>query len=296
LQELARRPGRDGGFGVENWNSDDKPIPLWLGRKFDVREHALCVLRRAPAQNLLVTGSQIDVRQRMLACALASIACCLPPDALKLSILDGLRKGMPGGGLLKIGMQALESAGFSVEYVSESGMADHLAGLAARTANPNPSATSHVLVMSDPDFLYDLHGSVDRFSVPSDGPSASFRQLLTRGPQNGLHTILSLSGVSNLQLVLSPSREARLFNHKVVQQMNEEESMALFSSLVAARIGERADHPNAGLCVDQIVGSRKAVLFHAYCANRNLNADQGAERLAQEIARVVQSGAAADVA
>jgi S-DNA-T family DNA segregation ATPase FtsK/SpoIIIE len=296
LQALARKPARDGGFGVENWNAGDKPIPLWLGRKFDVREHALCVLRRAPGQNLLVMGSQIEVRLRMLACALASIARCLPPDALKLSVLDGLREDMPGGGLLKVGMRALEIAGFAVEYVSENGIADHLAGLAARTESPNPSAPSHLLVISDPDFLYDLHGGADRFSAPISGPSASIRQLLTRGPQNGLHTILSLSGVSSLQLVLSPSREARLFNHNVVQQMNEEESMALFSSLVAARLSERADHPNAGLCVDQIAGPRKAVLFHAYCANRKLNADQGAARLAGEIAQMMQGGAAFYVA
>lgn len=296
LQEIARKPTRAGGYGVEAWNTGDRPIPLWLGRKFDVRDHALCVLRRAPAQNLLVLGSQAEARHRMLAFALAGIGASLPPQSVTFSFIDGLRADMPGGGMIRAGLARLEQDGFAVEQVAEQALDAHLAALAARTETPDPQAASHILVISDPDYLYDLHGGADRFSAPTSGPAVALRKLLTRGPQNGIHTIFTLSGLSNFQLILSPSREAPLFNHKVVQQMNEEESMSLFSSLLAARLRERAEHPNAALCVDQIAGPRSAALFHSYCANRALGGDQGLVALEGELARIRYPGPRADVA
>lgn len=290
LQALARRPIRAGGFGMESWNQADQPLPLWLGRRFDVRGHVMCALRRAPGQNLLILGSQTDTRNRMLACALASIGALLAPDRLEVHLLDGLRDDMPGGGMIAAGLDRLASAGFKVARLTEETLPATLKELEAAIQHPDPAAPARLLIVTEPDYVYSLHG-VDRFSIPPEGPAAGLRRLLSRGPQAGVHTVLSATGLSSFQLVLSPSREAALFNHRVVQQMNEDESMSLFSSLAAARLGERADHPFAAMHVDQVAGPRNAVLFHAYCANRELGQDQGLDALRKELGRVVYPGA-----
>ena len=296
LQALARRSTRDGGFGMESWSSADRPVPLWLGRKFDVRDHALCALRRAPSQNLLVVGSQAEARHRMLAVALAGIGALLASDTIAFSLVDGLRPDMPGGGILRAACDRLSRGGFDVSHVASDQLADHLDRLAARTDTPDPGSPSHILVISDPDYLYDLHGGADRFSAPRDGPTTALRRILSRGPQAGLHTILSVSSMSAFQLLLSPAREAALFNHKVVQQLSEEESMSLFSSLVAARLRERADHPNAALLVDQLAGARSAALFHGYCAQRDLAGDQGLDAIEAALNTIAYPRQAAHVA
>lgn len=290
LQALARLPIRSGGFGVESWNQADQPVPLWLGRRFDVRGHALCALRRAPGQNLLILGSQTDARNRMLASGLAAIGALLAPNRVEIYFLDGLRSDMPGGGMIAAGLGRLAAAGFKAARVTEETLPATLGILEAAVQNPDPAAPTRLLIVTEPDYLYSLQG-VDRFSVPADSPAAGLRRLLSRGPQAGVHTILSATGLSSFQLVLSPSREAALFNHRVVQQMNEDESMSLFSSLAAARLGERADHPFAAMHIDQVAGPRNAVLFHAYCANRELGQDQGLEALKAELGRVAYPGA-----
>ncbi|MEM1131833.1 MAG: FtsK/SpoIIIE domain-containing protein [Pseudomonadota bacterium] len=296
LQALARRPTRNGGFGVENWNASDRPVALWLGRKFDVRDHALCVLRRAPQQNLLVMGSQAEARGRMLATALAGIGATASPDTISVSLIDGLRDDMPGGGMLAAGLERLKNGGFVVETVSHELIGEHLSALAERAGNVDPTGPSHILVINDVDYLYDLHRGLDMFSAPTDGPTADLHTILSRGPQGGLHTVLSLSGLSSMTLAFTPGREAMLFNHKAVQQMNEDDSMQLFSSLVASRLSERADHPNAALYVDQIAGPRAATLFHSYTASEDLGAAQSLTMLREALDTIIFAKDVAHVA
>lgn len=290
LQTLARAPIRQGGFGVESWNKGDRPVPLWLGRRFDVRGHALCVMRRAPGQNMLVLGSQAESRSRMLACSLAALGVLLPPGGLEVYFLDGLRVDMPGGGMVSAGLDRLAQAGVKVTRLAEDTLEPALTMLEAAVKAPDPASQTRLLVVSEPDYLYSLHGGADRFSAPTSGPTVAMRAILQRGPQAGIHTIVSASGLTSFQLVFSPSREAALFNHRVVQQMNEEESMTLFSSLSAARLQEKADHPFAALHIDQIAGVRSAVLFNSYCANRALGGDQSLAALRGELANLRYPG------
>jgi hypothetical protein len=290
LQALARTAVRQGGFGIESWNKGDRPVPMWLGRRFDVRGHALAVLRRAPGQNMLILGSQAEARSRMLACSLAALGTLLPPTELEVYFLDGLREDMPGGGMAAAGLDTLAKAGVKVTRLAEDTLEAALATLDAVVKAPDPASPTRLLVITEPDYLYSLHGGADRFSAPTSGPTVAVRTILQRGPQAGVHTIVSASGLTSFQLVFSPSREAALFNHRVVQQMNEEESMSLFSSLSAARLQEKADHPFAALHIDQIAGVRNAVLFNSYCANRALGGDQSLAALRGELANLRYPG------
>jgi DNA segregation ATPase FtsK/SpoIIIE, S-DNA-T family len=287
LEEIARHPVRMGGFGIERWTAADTPVGLWLGRRFDVYGHALCVLRRAPAQNLLVLGAQIEVRNRMLASALAALPSMLEAGKLEVVLIDGLRPEMPGGGILRLACDKLKSAGVRVTVVDDKGVASVFAVLDKLVRNADHTGPTRLVVIAEPEYLYALHGGADRFAIPADGPPAQLRTLLAKGPPSGMHTILTAAGLSAFAALFSPSRESRLFDHRAVQQMNDDDTMTLFSSLIAARINEQTDHPFAALLVDQIQGPRASVLFHAYAAQRQIHADQGLKALQAELSRVL---------
>lgn len=287
LQTVARRPVRSIGFGMENWNAADRPVPLWLGRRFDVRGHALAALRRAPGGNALVLGSHIDDRSRMLASSLAALATMTPPSGLEVTVVDGLRPDMPGSGMLAAALDQLTTQGYTARLLRDEEAPDALAALEASLALREPGSPSHLLVLAEPEYLYALHGGADRISAPKSGPAAALRTLLARGPQAGVHTVISASGLASFGLILTANRETGAFNHRIVQQMNEDESMSLFASLLAARIRERADHPFAAFYVDQIAGARSGVLFHGYCANRDTGGDQSLAALKRELAKLL---------
>ena len=286
LQEIARQPTRVGGFGMEGWTAADSPLGLWLGRRFDVYGHALCALRRAPAQNLLILGPNVELRHRMLACALATLPSMISPGQLAITLIDGLRQEMPGGGMLRLACDLLRRAGASITVATDDDAPTAIAALHATLTDPAAGDHTRLLVIADPDYLYSLQGGADRFAAPVEGAPAELRAMLTRGPQQGLHTVVSASGLAAFGNMLSANREARFFNHRAVQQMNEDESMSLFASLLAARIAAQAGHPNAALLVDQIQGNRAATLLNAYAANPDLNAPQDRSALERRLAQL----------
>jgi hypothetical protein len=271
---------------MEGWSAADRPLGLWLGRRFDVHGHALCALRRAPAQDLLVLGAQVEVRNRMLANALVGLTAMIPATTLEITFLDGLGPDMPGGGMLRLACAQLASAGASIRMPDATETETVLSGLEDTLANAAPGAGTRLLLIAEPDYLYHLHGGVDRFVAPASGPAASLRTIMSRGAQAGLHTILTASGLPAFGTVLSPSREARFFNHRAVQQMNEDESMSLFASLAGARINTQVEHPFALLLVDQIQGTRASTLFNAYAADTDPGRPQDLAALARELERM----------
>jgi hypothetical protein len=286
LQTIARKSPRAGGLGIETWLAAEQPIPLWLGRRFDVRGHALCPIRRAPGNNILVLGSQIEVRNRMLASGLAALSTMITPDRLSLLHINGLRDDMPGGGMIGIAFDHLASCGFDVQEVGPVQGAGYLARLAAAVTSGQAQDKSTLVIISEPEYHYDLQGGTDFFNAPQEGPIADLRKILSRGSPMGVHVLLTASGLASFGLILSAGREVSHFNHRIVQQMNEEDSMSLFSSLAAARVHEQADHPFAALYVDQMQGPRAAALFHSYCASRAIADNQGLDALADEVGKL----------
>ena len=272
LQERARRSVRTGGFGIETWNAADRPIPLWLGRKFDVRGHTVVPLRRAPNQHLLVLGPHTPFRVAMLANALAGLRAMMHASALEVLVLDGLGQGMPGAGLLDVSLAVLVAAGASVQRVQAADLAVALSDLAktVRSQDNRGDERARLLVLNEPDYLPALHVAASGFGAPTSGPPADLRFLLQQGPQIGCHVILNASSMGAVSAILHPTRETRLFNHRVVQQLNEDDSMTLFAALAASRINEQADHPMAAMYVDMIQGIRRASLFRSYGVDRDV--------------------------
>lgn len=285
LQATARRTVRDGGFGLTSWSSADRPLPLWLGRKFDVYGHLVVPLRRAAGHNLLTLGSDTAVRLLMLANSLAALRSMRTLTGCEVLLLDGLSEGQPGAGMLEAVLGVLAEGGAQVERATADTGAAALERFAASALQPRNPEAFRLLVLSEPEYFPGLAAPSGYGGTPS-GPSRAFKELLRGGPALGSHAIVTASGLGSLASVLHPSREASLFNHRAVQQCNDEESMTLFSSLAATRIMAQTDHFMAGMYVDTVQGVRAAQLFKAYAASADIYADQSTAGLMSALARL----------
>jgi S-DNA-T family DNA segregation ATPase FtsK/SpoIIIE len=291
LQKIARQPVRKGGFGIETWSFADRPLPLWFGRKFDVRGHALAVLRRAPGNNLLMLGSHALVRLGALANGLAALACMVPSSSLDIDIIDGMSTGLPGEKLLQAGCSPLQKKGARVRIQAPSEapkvLAEAVEDLNRRGQLTGSTETGQrLIILSEPEYLSTLHVGQQGFGLPPKGAPADLRDLIQRGPQAGIHVLVTASGLSAVGTILNPTRELRGFTHRVVQQMNEDDSMTLFASLIGARIAEQADHPSALLQVDLMQGVRAGTLFKGYGASSDIFASQDANALSARLAEL----------
>jgi len=283
LQATARRPERDSGFGITAWSAADRPLPIWLGRKFGVHGHVLAPLRRAPGQNLLVMGSNTGVRVLMLAHSLAALRSMRTMSDCRVLLLDGLTEGQPGAGLLQVGLDVLSKAGARVERAGPNNTAAALESFAASALQAKDPEAIRLLVLAEPEYFQDLSAPTSYGASPS-GPARTFKEILRSGPPTGCHSLVTASGLTQLSSVIHPSRDSALFNHRVVQQSNEEESMTLFSSMAATRISAQTDeHLMACMYVDNVKGVREAQLFKAYAANTDIFADQSSTAVQGEL-------------
>ena len=283
LQGVARTSVRDGGFGIASWSRADRPLPLWLGRRFDVHGRQSAVLTRLPQQHILVLGHQAELRLAMVASALAALSAFMPANGLVLDVIEDLRAGMAGDGMLDEAVQSLAQCGFRATRHRADGLTGLLAELSVELEHRQGSASqdnpTRLLVLAEPEYLSALATPTQGFAPPPPGPPTQLRELLARGPQVGIHVLLTASGVSSLQNMLHPSRELRNFNHRVCQQVNEDDSMVLFGSLVGAKVQERTEYPGACVAISMMQGARSAAFFKPYLASTHPHAEQDAAAL-----------------
>ena len=285
LQATARRTVRDGGFGITSWSAADRPLPLWLGRKFDVHGHLVVPLRRAAGHNLLTLGSDTAVRLLMLANSLAALRSMRSLRDCEVLLLDGLSEGQPGAGMLQAALDVLADGGARVERVTPDTGGAALERFAAAALQPQNPDAFRLFVLSEPEYFPALAAPAGYGGTPS-GASRALKDLLRSGPALGSYSVVTASGLGSIASVLHPSREASLFNHRAVQQSNDEESMTLFSSLAATRIMAQTDHHMAGMYVDIVQGVRAAQLFKAYAASTDIYGDQSSAGLVAALATV----------
>ena len=291
LQTTARRSLRESGFGITSWSSADRPLPLWLGRKFDVHGHMVAALKRASGHNLLALGSETGMRLCMLANGVASLRSMRPMDDCDVLLLDGLSEGQPGAGMLSVALDALRDAGARVQRAVPDSAAAALEQFAATALQPRNPEAVRLLILSEPEYFPALAAPAG-YGSPAVGPSRVFKDLLRSGPQMGAHAIVTASGLGALSSVLNPSptRDGALFNHRALQQTNEEESMTMASSMAATRIFAQTNHHMAALYVDTVQGARMAQLFKAYAASPNIYGDQSATGLRDALDSLFRRG------
>lgn len=277
LRTVARKSIRDGGFGISSWSLAERPLPLWLGRKFDVRGHLVTVLRRGPGQNLLALGSNSGVRLCMLANGLASLRSMRSVADCEVLLLDGLMEGQAGEGMLAAGLEALREAGARVERATPANAEAALETFASAALQPRNPEAVRLLIISEPEY-FQMLAAPSGYGAPASGAARALKDLLRSGPGVGSHVIVTASGLGALSTIMAV-RDAVSFNHRVVQQTNEEESIALFAKTTASQIMAQTDHHMAALYVDMMQGVRVGQLFKAYAASSAIHGDQSSAAL-----------------
>jgi hypothetical protein len=283
LEKVARSPEDQNGFGIVDWSAEEKPVPLWLGRRFDAFGHALAILRRVPNSNLLMVGSQPATRLAALSSALAALVAMLPAAGVELDIVDGIATGQPCEGMLKAGAAPLLARGAKVRLSRPEQVASVLERLAAdvkrRSLGPGARRTI-LLVIAQPDRIPALHIARNSKAPPPKGAPADLREILLNGPQFGVHVILSASSVATVGSVLNPKSELSAFDLRVAQPVNEDESMTLFKSLAGAQMTAQSDHPAAMLLADLSRGAKATTLFRGYAGKHAADVKPATPQLA----------------
>lgn len=278
LQMVAQKKVRDGGFEITEWSQAERPLPLWLGRKFDVRGHVAVVLRRGQGQNLLALGSSGSIRLCMLANALAGLRAMRSLVDGEILFLDGLPAGHAGEGMLAAGLEILRGAGASVERATPETAAAALDAFAPVALQPRNPESVRLLILSEPE-QFPMLAAPQGYGVLPTGVAKVFRDLLRNGPGAGVHSIVTGLGMRAFASLL-PERDKALFNHRVVQQTSDEESVALFDRPIAGQIKSLTDHHMGAMYVDIVKGVREAQLFKSYAATAATGGEQTAADLA----------------
>lgn len=242
MQEIAQRPARQGGLGLDNWLAAEQPVALWLGQAFAVYGHQAVALRRASQENLIIVGDALP-RHGMLAGSLAGLAALFAPGGLRLRAIDASIPGTPGSGALEMVCDSLlRQLGHDVVVehnpaAVEMALEEFTAELARRQADPRLIGESKpwLLVISEPDRMPLLRR--DGASRAPQPISDRLRTLLRLGSEAGLHVVVSMSNYRGFGQFLDERRDLTNFNHRIALQMSDVDSRAFIASGAAGMLG-----------------------------------------------------------
>jgi hypothetical protein len=259
-----------------------------LGRKFDVRGHAVAVLRRQPNSNLLAIGSSSSLRLCMVANGLAALRSMRSLTDSEVLFLDGVTEGQAGEGMVAAGLEMLSQVGAHVVRATPETAAAALETFNAAVISPRNPESLRLLVLSEPEYFTDLAGPQGYGAIPT-GAAKVFKDLLKNGSKQGVHCIVTASGLRALG-PLVPVRELGVFNHRVAQQTNAEESGDFCGKSTASQIAVLTDHAMGAMYVDWTKGVSEAQFFKSYAANADTTGDQTVEDLAKGLRSIYAAG------
>ena len=270
VQRLARRSPAQGGLGVGDWLSAERPIALFLGQAFSVRGQASVILRRRQYEHLCVVGEQHTERVAVLGAAIASACAQAPPGQLRMLVSDRSIPGTEWSETLPAIARLAEELGYDVElsagesaaegYVRDAlGEIDRRRALAEGDRQQEPPV---LVVLSEPDRSESMRRIPDDYGFEDSPAGRDLQLLLDRGPAVGVHVIASFTTVGTAVSVIGPKRLQSAFRHKVAMQMSEDDSFVMVRSPKATRLQPDGPRPVAGLLFD--AQSDQALKFKPY--------------------------------
>ncbi len=237
LEHVASQDVRNGGLGINGWHVGDIPIAMVLGRRFEVYGDTILTLKSARQENVLLVGSDTKQAKDLLCVAILSALYIHDKDNLELYIADAGRADMPNGmSLERLSKDVVQELGYQTQFFrGEEGVSRALSDLAEltniRSRDSSVSGTPVVLVLSDLDFV-------------EEQAEVNLTAILKEGPRYGVHVILQCSTTQQFWSLFSEGnakKNLRLFNHKVMWQMSEEDSRLLVSSKKASMLKDLSD-------------------------------------------------------
>lgn len=248
-QALARERLRE-----PDWALEEHPLALVLGLPFTIAGETFLVLRRRPAENVAIIGTQAAERTAMVASSLLSACLQLSPGELQIAVAD--RSVHPGEGVLERALTAAARSGYPVSYGRDDDTFGRLLSAALVEADRRSVSGAldeplRLIVLSEPNRVSPLLQQPGRFENEESELGKVLRRILEVGPAVGVHTVLAIGSVGELGSVLDPRRVAAVCRHRIAMQMSEPDSFAIVRSNAAARLQPDGQRPIAALLFDQ---------------------------------------------
>lgn len=259
LEQFARREAVAGGLGISDWFAAEQPLLGFLGQEYSVRGQARVVLRRRGTENIAVVGGNNAVRFGMLAGLLGGLSAASSPSQLRFMLADHSVPGSDWYGTLAGAAAALlGAAGFEASLSTDDettiGQLQELLAELHRREDLPPAERAEqpalVWVVADLDRSEPFRKVADEYGLVESETAQQLRELLTKGPAVGVHTIASFDGVRSLCAVLDDKQGLAQFRHRVGLQMSEDDSFLFTRGRLAAQLQATGDTPVSGLYLD----------------------------------------------
>lgn len=251
-QHYAQLAEHEGGLGETNWFTAQRPSVLWLGQELNVHGQAKVILRRLPDENILLIGDFTAARVGILASALSALPLNHSADNVKLYLIDRSIEGSPWhGALTQVAKE--QSMELNADIVTSTSQEELYAilteihneltkrqGLAERDV---AGEASIYFCIHECQHLTALHKQTSKFGMSENSPCGELLfDIFTKGPEKGIHTILSFNGLKSSDQILE-TNELKSFRHRIALQMSEDESFTLLRSRNAATLQAQGKLP-----------------------------------------------------
>ncbi|MBL6765444.1 MAG: ATP-binding protein [Verrucomicrobiae bacterium] len=219
------------------------PQPVfYLGAPNAIKGPTRATFARQSGANLMIVGQRDDATQALLSVGLAGLAGQFAKDQVKVVFIDGSVPETPERSYLDHAVAALP---YEVLRPNPSGIATAMDDLAADLRERTDNDTGH----SGPRTFLIVHGlqkfkklrHEDDFSFSLDdsagtNPGANLDTLITEGPTHGIHVIITIDTLNNINRCLSRKAQSE-FEMSVLYQMSANDSASLIDSPAAANLG-----------------------------------------------------------
>lgn len=247
LSKLAIMDGLDGGFGLSDWIVEDDPQPIVFGQEFNIRNQLVANLCRRPGQNVLLASGAAKIRAGLAIATIISSVLTRRPEELKITVLDCSPIGSSQESVYRALKNTLDKSNYQTNIIRDRSMIAEWITSSANTIRNKLSTEKqrHLILLIEPDRETVLRKPSSPYDTPSQ-ESQALSDLLAFGPEQGQHVILSCSGANALNFLVDPRTELQRFSHRVVMQVNEDDSYTLTRQRAASRLQSGGPVPIVG--------------------------------------------------
>lgn len=286
-RRIATAPVHERGFAVADWFEGEFPLALWAGQELNVHGQACVILRRRPAENLLLVGDNQAAIYGILAGFLCSLPVNVAASALRVWLVDRAVPGTPWEGVLEqVAATVFDPLGYEARRTREAKqlpawLDEWCAELDRRAALDETALTAEsawLLFLVGADRLPALTRTVNKFNTPVESPDGEkLKRIYREGPAMGLHVVLSAPAAGPLKQLLDRA-QIEQFKHRVVTQMAEADSFLLLGKDHAAKLQRAQARPVFAIYQDSIGGTETK--FKPYTVDAQMPWPEQARELA----------------
>lgn len=225
--------------------NDPDPFPKaslsWLGEPVAIKDPTAMHFRRQAGSHLLIVGQNEEAARGLMALSLVALASQRPDS--RFVLLDGTPADDPRSGSLPKIAETLPNEALTASWGQIESSIDDLATEVDRRRDEGVTEEPPIyLLIHDLQRFRQLRKAEDDFSYsspdPSEPPKPSDRlgTILRDGPIHGVHLILWVDTLNNLNRTFDRAT-LRELEHRVLFQMSSADSSTLIDSPLANRLG-----------------------------------------------------------